>query len=71
MHRLTTSLAAKLTACLAGGMVLLFGLRGYLNLRFIAGTWNRLPGLGAATARGGFFCVGYIRRCFCLRFLAG
>jgi two-component system NtrC family sensor kinase len=33
MRRLTTSLAAKLTACLVGSMVLLFGFLGYLNLR--------------------------------------
>ncbi len=34
MRRLTKSLATKLTACLVGSMVLLFGVLGYLNLRF-------------------------------------
>lgn len=34
MQRLTKSLAAKLTACLVGSMVLLFGVLGYLNLRY-------------------------------------
>ncbi|MBI4167279.1 MAG: HAMP domain-containing protein [Acidobacteria bacterium] len=34
MRRLTKSLATKLTACLVGSMVLLFGALGYLNLRF-------------------------------------
>ncbi len=34
MRRLTKTLATKLTACLVGSMVLLFGLLGYLNLRF-------------------------------------
>jgi two-component system NtrC family sensor kinase len=33
MQRLTKSLATKLTACLVGSMVLLFGLLGFLNLR--------------------------------------
>ncbi|MBZ5516172.1 MAG: HAMP domain-containing protein [Acidobacteriia bacterium] len=33
MRRLTTSLATKLTACLVGSMVLLFGFLGYVNLR--------------------------------------
>jgi len=33
MQRLTTSLATKLTACLVGSMVVLFGFLGYLNLR--------------------------------------
>jgi two-component system NtrC family sensor kinase len=33
MRRLSSSLATKLTACLVGSMVLLFGLLGYLNLR--------------------------------------
>jgi two-component system NtrC family sensor kinase len=33
MQRLTKSLATKLTACLVGSMVLLFGFLGYLNLR--------------------------------------
>jgi two-component system NtrC family sensor kinase len=33
MQRLTKSLATKLTACLVGSMVLLFGFLGFLNLR--------------------------------------
>jgi len=33
MRHLTKSLATKLTACLVGSMVLLFGFLGYLNLR--------------------------------------
>jgi two-component system NtrC family sensor kinase len=33
MRRLTSSLATKLTLCLVGSMVLLFGLVGYLNIR--------------------------------------
>lgn len=33
MRRLTATLATKLTACLVGSMVLLFGFLGYLNLR--------------------------------------
>jgi two-component system NtrC family sensor kinase len=33
MRRLTKSLATKLTACLVGSVVLLFGLLGYLNVR--------------------------------------
>jgi two-component system NtrC family sensor kinase len=33
MPRLTHSLAIKLTACVVGGMALLFGLYGYWNLR--------------------------------------
>lgn len=33
MRRLTSSLATKLTLCLVGSMVLLFGLLGYLNVR--------------------------------------
>ena len=34
MRSLTKSLATKLTACLVGSVVLLFGVLGYLNLRF-------------------------------------
>ena len=33
MRRLTKSLATKLTACLVGSLVLLFGFLGFLNLR--------------------------------------
>ena len=33
MRCLTATLATKLTACLVGSMVLLFGFLGYLNLR--------------------------------------
>ncbi len=33
MRRLTSSLATKLTLCLVGSMVLLFGFLGYLNIR--------------------------------------